>query len=176
MTYDPPILDETTGANLGVDYSHHEVHEGESYIAPDVQAVDTTTIKWQITTPDTTKWAHMIPDIACTSECLITITEGSDRIDGTSVPAINRDRNSSNVAGIVVTRTPTGGTTDGATTIFKKRLGTTGAGPFGASAPGSSRGVQEYKLKQNTKYVVAVQTFAAAFVSADFNWYEHTDK
>lgn len=158
-----------------IDYAHHEIHGGDSYIVTDVQNVSTTTIKYQITTPDTAKLAHMLFAINCTGEFSLLITEGSDRVDGSALVEINRNRNSSNTAGIIATLTPTGGSTDGAVTIFNIRTGATGPG-ISASAPGVSRADNEFILKQNTKYVIAVTTYADVYVNLVANWYEHTNR
>ena len=172
---DPILLqfDGPTGDLVTIDEPHNEIHEGNSYTVSDVQAVDTTTIQWQITTPDTSTYAHMLFKVDCTGEMLVTITEGSDRDDGTALSEINRNRKSSKTATVIVTRTPTNGTTDGTVTIYSAREGTTGMGPVGG-ALGGSRGNDEFILKANTKYVVSVTTYAGVYVSAEFDWYEHT--
>lgn len=175
QTVNGTILDGVSGTMIAVEFSHHEVHEGSSFVVCDVQDIDTTTMKWQVTTPASTKYAHMIFDIECTGEMLILVTEGSDRTDGTALVEINRRRiGTPTSATVVVTRTPTGGATDGALTIFTKRVGATGVGSKTISG-GGSRGVNEYILKPNTKYVMAVTTYAAVSVSFCIDWYEHID-
>ena len=169
-------VDSTTTALKTIDYAHSEVHSGSSYVVCDVQSVSTTTMKWQITTPNSTKYSHMVFDIECTGEAYVLVTEGSDRTDGTALVEINRNRvGTPSVAGTIVTRTPTGGATDGATTIMARRVGATGVGNKTLSG-GGNRGLNEYVLKPNTKYVVSVTTYAAVFVSFCVDWYEHTNK
>ena len=168
-------IDGVTGAVETVSYAHHEIHSGNSYTTIDSQAVDTTTIKWQVTTPDNTKWAHMLFNADCTGEMTVLVTEGSDRVDGTALAEINRNRNSTNIAGVIVTRTPTGGSTDGATVLFNTRVGATSVASKTIDS-GTSRGNSEYVLKQNTKYVISVTTYAAVQVSLHLDWYEHTSK
>jgi len=169
-------LDASTEAQMIIDYAHHETHAGSSFNVCDIQNVSSTTIKYQITTPNTTKYSHMLFDIECTGEMQIIVTEGSDRVDGTALLEINRNRvGTPPTAGTIVTLTPTGGTTDGATIIFCKRSGSTGVGSKTVSA-GSSRGNNEYILKPNTKYVVSIETFADVYVTLDIDWYEHTDR
>ena len=168
-------IDASTSSLQIIEYEHHEIHSGSSFVCSDLQNVDTTTFKWQVTTPDSTKYAHMVFDIDCTGEMLVVITEGSDRTDGTALAEINRNRvGTPTSATVIVTHTPTGGTTDGATTIMNHRSGATGVGSKTIAA-GGARGGNEFVLKPNTKYVIAVTTYADVWVSLDLDWYEHTD-
>lgn len=172
----PLRIDSSTHSIQTIEYEHHEVHSGSNFKTCDVQSVDTTTMKWQITTPAGTKYSHVVFDIEGTGEISILITEGSDRIDGTALTEINRNRvGTPTVAGTIVTRTPTGGNTDGATAILLRRTGATGVGGKTLTG-GGSRGMNEFVLKPGTKYVVAVETFAAIYVSFLVDFYEHTDK
>lgn len=169
-------IDASTNSLQTVDYAHHEIHSGSSYVVCSVQNIDDTIFKWQVTTPNTTKYSHMIFDIECTGEMLILITEGSDRTDGSALTEINRNRvGTPTAAGTIVTATPTSGTTDGATTIFTERTGATGQASKTISA-GASRGKSEYILKPNTKYVISVETFADVYVTVCLDWYEHQDR
>ena len=173
--FDHARIDRSTNSLQVIDYPHHEIHAGSSFHVSDVQNVDTTTQKWMITTPNTTKWAHIVFGVSCTGEILLTITEGADRTGTTLLSAINHNRNSDNAAGLTVHRGVSGGTTDGAVTILTKRSGATGVGGKILSGAGE-RDNNEYILKQNTKYIILVQTFADVHDSLELDWYEHTDK
>ena len=175
-TWQSPRLDSSTHAFEVIDYEHHEIHGGSSFVVSDVQNVDTTTMKWQITTPAGTKYAHVLFEAEGTGEISTVITEGSDRTDGTALAEINRNRvGTPTAATVIVTRTPTGGTTDGATTILSRRAGSTGVAGKTVAA-GGTRGNNEFVLKPSTKYVVAVETFADIYVTFMVDFYEHTDK
>ena len=169
-------IDASTNSIQTIEYEHHEIHSGSSFHTSDVRNIDTTTFKWQVTTPDSTKYSHIVFNVDCTGEMLALITEGSDRTDGTALTEINRNRvGTPTVAGTIVTHTPTGGTTDGATTIYSKRSGATAVGSRTVAA-GGSRGLNEFVLKPNTKYVISVTTYADVYVSLELEWYEHTDR
>lgn len=170
----PSAVDSLTGADMAIAYDHHEIHAGHAYHVSDVQAVATSTKYWVVTTPDTLDWAHMIFCVSGTGEILVTITEGGDRTPTTGLSEINRDRNSSNTAGVAVHRDYTAGTTDGAVTIWQSRTGTTSQGGNLSIGPADG-GRPEYVLKQNTQYIIAVQTFASIYVSLELDWYEHED-
>ena len=168
-------IDGVTRSTLMLDHTHHAIHESKAFVISDVQNISIATVKWMVTTPDSLTYAHMIFDIACTGECQILITEGADRTGGTGLTETNRRRVGTPAAATVsIVRTPGGGTTDGATTIFQRRSGGTGQASKSFQA-GGERGDNEFVLKANTKYIVAITTYADIFMSANFSWYEHDD-
>lgn len=174
-TYEPVSLDEITRALITLDYVHHEVHEGVMYSTTDTVAANTTTVKWQIHTANTTKYAHLVFNLSCTGEATFLVTEGSDRTDGTALEEVNRRRvGVPNVAETIVTRTPTGGSTDGALTIFSTRSGITGVAAK-AIESGAARAENEWILKPNTKYVISITTYADVYVTCKLDWYEHIE-
>lgn len=90
-----------------MDLEHHQVHEGETYRAQDVQAsLGVTTVKYSLTVPAAS------PDISPPHMVVSAdIYNGAARVDiyaeatvagGTAVPAYNRNRNSSNTATVAV--------------------------------------------------------------------------
>lgn len=172
----PLRMDASTHSIQTLEYEHHEIHSGSSFVCVDLRNVDSTTFKWQVTTPAGTKYAHMVFDIDCTGEMTVLITEGSDRVDGTALVELNRNRvGTPNVAGTILTHTPTGGSTDGTVVLVNHRSGATGQGSKTVSG-GGLRGGNEFVLKPATKYVISVTTYADVWVTLDLDWYEHTDK
>lgn len=161
-----------TGAQTVIDYAHHEVHAGKSFCVYNTQSIETATFKYQIKAPNTTTKIHMIIGAECTGEMTVLVTEGSDKTDGTAVAAVNHNRQGTPaVATCVVTHTPTDGTTDGATTIFTQRVGATGVASKTIVA-GLGRALNEFILKKNTKYVVAITTYASVYATLMLDWYE----
>jgi hypothetical protein len=171
----PLNMDTTTRELVTLLREHHMVHEGNLYRISDVQNVNTTTLKWMLTTPNTTKWMHMTFPFECTGEMTMLITEGADRTGTNLLTAVNRNRNSGNTATLVVHRAYSDGSTDGATTILTSRVGATGIAPSKTLAVSGTRAESEWILKQNTKYIVSVTTYADVYVTARFDWYEHTN-
>lgn len=169
-------LDKATRALLGIDYPHGEIHARNSYHVSDVQNVDTTTMYWMVTVANKLKLPHMQFNIECNGELYVTVTEGADRTGTNLLQPRNRQRHLSTDNPLtVIHRAYSGGSTNGAVTLFSRRSGSTGvAGKV--IAPGSSRGNSEWPLDIDTKYVVAVTTYANVFVTAGFDWYEHTEK
>ena len=174
-TYKGIAIDPTTGYPVTIDIGHHKVHEGEAFTVCDTVACDTTTVKWMIVTPNTTKYAHLIFELSCIGEATYLVTGDADRTPGTGVTEVNRRRvGTPAVSTTTVTRTPTGGSTDGATILFSKRAGITGAGS--KSIEGSSaRDINEWILKPNTKYVISITTYASVYVTCQLDWYENSE-
>lgn len=169
----PFILDGISNQQVVIQSDHHEIHNGVSYKATDVVNVNSTTQKWMFETPGGTDYVHCIFDLAATGEAQYSITEGADRTTGTEIAAINRKRGgTAETSGSTVSRTPTGGTTDGAVTLYTVRDGATGLGSA-SNIPGSSRGDNEWMLKPSTKYIIAVTTYDNIYVTLRLSWYEH---
>jgi len=167
------MIDPKTGAVVGVGYAHHEIHEGSSFKVCDVQNINTTTQKWIVTTPDSKTYAHMLFDAFCTGEMSVLVTEGADRTGTTVLTPLNRRRvGTPPAATVIVHRDVSGGATDGAIELEKVRVGATDK--FSA-AISEHRDQNEYVLKPNTKYVMAVTTYADVNVSLHLDWYEHKD-
>jgi hypothetical protein len=175
-TYQSPRLDAITHVLEVIDYAHHEIHAGSSFTVSDTVACNTTTVKWMIITPNSTTYAHLVFHLAATGEATFLVKGDADRTAGTALACQNRRRVGTPAASTVtVSRTPTGGTTDGATTLFSIRDGVTGVGGKSVQA-GEGRESQEWILKPNTKYVVSITTYADVFATMKLDWYEHADR
>jgi len=174
-SYQPARLDKATNSFQTIDYAHHEVHDQSHFFWTDYDAdVDTASPKYyRLTTPNTTKWIHML---------FILYSEGVGKWElfenptvnaaGTTVTTFNSDRNSATAATLVVAYDATS-TADG-TLIFTWRTGsgTTGPTRIGSEA---SRG-QEIILKQNEDYFLKFTPDADnAKIKLNLEWYEHTN-
>jgi len=162
-------------ATVGIDYAHHEIHEGNSYTICDTLACNNTTVKWMIITPNTPTYCHLLFDLSCTGEALYLVTGDADRDIGTPLSVLNRKRvGVPNVAGLTASRTPSGGTTDGGTVLFSKRSGITGLGS--KNIEGSvGRDSNEWILKPNTKYIISITTYTDSHATCKLDWYEEED-
>lgn len=167
-------FDSATYALNTVDYAHHEIHGGSSFVASYIANVaNAGTINVTITTPDTTKYAHMLWVIGTELESELRFYEGSTITGGTALAAFNRNRNSSGTSTCVVMGTPTVGTVG--SLIFTDHLG---GGSAAARFGGETRGVNEWVLKKNTTYTVQLVNATASdnYMSVALDWYEHTNK
>lgn len=169
--------DKYTGIQSMMDYEHHEIHAGSSFVVTyfdaDVDATETADLL--LVTPNTTKWGHLIWDIEGTLVTTVYIYEGTTTsADGTALTEVNMDRNSATTATIVATHTPS--VTVPGTEIYVKSFGAATAGPQARSG-GLSHSDQEIILKQNTKYLIRVDSDTdnnrVTFV---LRWYEHINK
>lgn len=168
----PLFIDPSTEAMPTVEYAHHEIHEGDHYFVKGwMDLTNAQVFDFLATTPDTLKWAHMLVAFSSESEAHVTIYEGTTTsADGTAVTAVNRNRNSTNTAGLVVTHTPT--ITDVGTQIVSYKMGSM------QKSGGEARGNNELILKQNTKYLIRITNDTALNNWFDYlaDWYEHTKK
>lgn len=184
------------GASTGlkiVDYPHHEIHSGSSFHVHYQEVTansddDRTCIGF--TTPDTAKWAHLIVSVSATHPAIAYIYEAPnvDPDVGSQEAIRNRNRNSTKdstmlslettpVAAKVTTFDETeiaGAHFSGGKVIDTVLLG---GGRGSRVIGGTSRGSQEWMLKQNTTYVIVLENYGANvnYHNIGLDWYEHTD-
>jgi hypothetical protein len=163
-------------------FPHHEIHEGNAYV---VHQVNDLTINQvldiQITTPATTKWCHTVFHFEVENETQVFLYEDIPiSTAGTAHTSQNRNRNSSNTAGVLVAEivnasvndanSDTDATDSAVETILEQFVGA------GQRETGSGTTRLEYVLKQNTEYSLRFIATAAGFVNWMIDWYEHTSK
>lgn len=173
-------VDASTAAVETIDYPHHEIHGGSGY---DITGFDDITtndvIDFRVTTPDTTKWAHMVMEVSTESEYQTYLYE-TVVIDtvGAAVTPRNHNRNYPDASVLAFDRIDNTSVANadsdtdisGATVLGSETLGS-GRGTGGASG---SR--EEWILKQNTIYCVRIVCIGSGWVSWHIDWYEHTNK
>ena len=173
---DFPVYDGATNATRTISYPHHEVHGGSAYWAANNATIDNTEVNTvSITTPDTTKWAHLLLCIDATTTGTFEVLEDVTSLSGGSAfTAMNFNRNSSKTSGMTVTTGDTTGTDPitptGGTTIWSETLGTRGIATTRENA-------SELVLKQNSIYLFRVTSSANSNnCTILLTWYEHTDR
>jgi hypothetical protein len=171
-SYQPLRLDEATNTLSDISFEHHKIHDSDHYFYADmVQLNDAATQDYMITTPNTTKWGHLIFLATGSAITQIQVYEASDK-NGTTLQNIyNNNRNSLNTAGITVHKGTSGGSIDG-TLIWQKKSGSaTNQSREGMTASRSN----EIILKQNTKYIIRITSGTDAnLINIELQWYEHT--
>lgn len=178
VTFATEHKDNATDDVVAIEFEHHEIHEGESYGY--AEAVDQTiahVYDIQITTPNTTKWAHFTYNFEVENETDWYFYENVNIIlAGAAITPLNRDRNSSNDSILtikVITNTTTGNanadTAVAGATILAH--GITGDKKTG----GEANGRHEIILKQNEDYSLRFIATVAGWVSFHLDWYEHTN-
>lgn len=155
-----------------IDFSHFEIHEGDSYWFHEVVTLGSgATQDYLLTVPDTTKWPHFGYQVEASFGVTVELYEGADRTGTSAQTTYNRQRNSGNTAGLTIHKGTSGGTTDGTKIVWRK----SGTGTAGGKLAGFVGSGSERVLKQNTKYVLRLTSAAASNdVSLELDWYEHT--
>lgn len=177
-------IDESTHANITLDYAHHELHGGEMFHASGANDIGNAgTVIVTFTTPDTTKWAHMVPAVTGELETEVRLYEGfavgtaHGGTVGTLVTAYNRNRNSANAPACVIYTGATAGTASpGTIGTALLQLWHWGSG---RNLGGNERAASEWVAKQNTTYalqIVNAVSNANNYCNWQLDWYEHTDK
>ncbi|MCP3684643.1 MAG: hypothetical protein GY861_18405 [bacterium] len=182
--YLPPGTDQSTGATNIVEYAHHEIHGGSSYMVgsydPDLDNGEKIIVAFK--TPNTTKWLHLLILVDNSSESTLELLEAPTITNdtGTDLVVYNRNRNSGNTSGALnIKASPAAGfatlgpTITATGTVIEAQMVGSGKEKVG----GETRGTSEFVLKQNTIYAIRLTALAdngSANVLLD--WYEHTNK
>ncbi len=174
-------IDDMTQVLEIISDAHHEIHEGVSYKADlNTTDLDSNPLVITFTTPDTTKWAHLLILASASGQAQMEIQENPDTVaNGTALPIYNRNRNSTNTSAVISTHNSTvGQATQGATVTLGSGIilhhEVFGSGKDKIS--GESRDTNEFILKQNTTYVITMTSITNSIVAQlTCNWYEHTN-
>jgi len=157
------------GAIHTIDQAHHEIHEGDYWFADDIsESLGSAAIKyWLLVTPNDTTRLHSLPVIVGTGEIEIQVYEGATvATNGTELPLLNRDRNSTATTAYKFYKDPTTPVITGCPIVRNIRVGS------GKNAIGDSRSDAELILKSNSKYLIKVTSRATGtFVSMHINGY-----
>jgi hypothetical protein len=183
-------IDDVTGAVLGVDYAHHEAHEGRKYFIDGYQFLTDSgdSLIFLFNVNDVTRWPHLIFSLNMNGAASIKFYEGA--ADGEEVPLdtltniltpVNNNRNSSNTSVHDVSWGQTLNAfvvTDSIGTLLYADSTDTGGGNANSPNPYHSSGREdEIILKQNTSYLwVIVAKENDVLVRFKSSWYEHIDK
>jgi len=148
-----------------MEFEHHQVHEGEAYVASLEQlSIGTSTVKFAVQVP-VNIYPHMIITVdTYNGSCIIRKYSGATFTSGSAMAKTNRNQNSSNVSAITITS----GVTSADGTLFESFF----AGS-GKSAGGSQRSMSEIILNDNSTYrfdVVGLDAGTQAIIR--FHWYE----
>ncbi|MCP4493310.1 MAG: hypothetical protein GY820_39300 [Gammaproteobacteria bacterium] len=160
-----------------IDYSHHEIHGGSSYVASQRTAVNAFDIAapmtFKIVTANTAKRLHLTAEGEANAPAFWELFKDDgnashfDVTGGSSVTPTNRDHESTNVSGATITSgvTVTQATSD--VLIETKAIA--------KASSGGDR--QEHILERNTSYLLRATSYTDNNEgSFSLNWYEHTHK
>lgn len=165
-------IDNSTGSFQIVAYAHHEIHSGSHYNYCDYTLNEGSgnTVEFVVTTPDTTKWTHLIIEAYSSEGATIELFEGTSGITGgTVIIPRNNNRNSTNTSVLTFVKDPASITTDGTRA--------SGYLAGGGRTAGFVNREYEFILKQNETYLVRITSLAVSNdISWCAEWYEHTNR
>jgi hypothetical protein len=167
--------EDTMSNSIGViDNTHKKIHEGEHFYVSGFQRLtDTEEINFYITTPNSSKWAHMLFEIDSIGEMEFYIYEdASSYTGGTTVDPVNNNRNSATVSVLTVVKDPATPATDTGTLIGSHAWGLTDT-PRKAGFGGDAARDDEIILKQNSNYIFRLVSNSTGNLT-DYKgyWYE----
>ena len=175
--------DKSTKAMPSIDYAHHEVHDGNHY---NVRGFTSglgsgAGLIWCVTTPNTTKWAHMTFQIEGTTQTEVYVYEGVSCSGGTAITPRNNNRNAGDNSSLILMQNPviSGANAVAASGVLieKYSKGLEGTTPSKSSFNGEVTREDEMILKSGTTYLYYIKSVGAGNI-IDFagTWYEHTDR
>ena len=170
--------DGSTNALTTITYEHHEVHAGSHFtFSIDTTLSDADTLGLLVITPNTTKWAHMVFSVQGALDTRFEIFETNTATPASTRLVYNNDRNSKKVNTTIIRNPAVVGGADG-TKIFQSHFGIdSGLGSNKVTGGGQDHAGQEWILKQNTQYMIAIISATASnVVSLKISFYEHTNK
>lgn len=193
LATDENFYDSTTHAMKTIEYEHYEIHDGSAFSVhidntTENSDDDRTFIGFE--TPDTTKWLHIVIRSAASSpaEVFLVETVTIDDDEGTRTAVSNRNRNSGTASTViplesqpvvgnvtVMIESQLAGAQFSYTTLLYHIILIAGEGP--KAIGGETRAVNEWILKQGTKYGIFIQNIGANANRHELqlNWYEHTN-
>ena len=168
--------DSSTFAMVGIDYAHHEVHDGSAYWAANNATIGNGELNTiSIQTPNSEKWLHLLLQVDSSAAAMFDVLEDVTSVaSGAPFTPLNFNRNSDNASGATVRVGDTTGADPlvptGGTTIWNETLGVKGVV---TSRTNSS----ELILEQNSLYLFRITNGATSNnCTILLTWYEHTDK
>jgi len=169
-----PRIDASTHSMQVITYEHHEIHAGSHFFYTDSVELGSAGVQdYMITTPNTTKWAHMTFSATGSAITTVQLYEAGDRNGTTAQTIRNSDRNSLTASVLTLHKAQSGGTTDG-TLIWTMKSGSASAQSRAGLTANRS---DEIILKQATKYILRVTSGTAAnLTNVQLSWYEHTNR
>ena len=142
----PYEIDKITRAMPVVDYSHHEIHEGDHFFVKGFFDLNTSTFDFMFVTPNTITYSHSIWEVAAEGEMNFLLYENASvSANGTPIPSFNNNRNSNNIALTLAYELPT--------VITTGALVWSGVVGSAKASGGIARSDNEFIGRINTKYL-----------------------
>jgi len=166
-------IDGSTNSLQVIDYAHHEIHEGSSFVASKVftAPVGGKVNIGMITPAGTTNLIHLTFSVICDAAYTVSFYEADDYEGGTLVTGYNRNREvGTPPADLDITHTDTDQGSGTGTELW------TFAGGANKTVTTSGSDRHEFVLENEQSYLLEVTASQNDIVTIELNWYEHTDK
>lgn len=162
-----------SGASVSIESEHHEIHGGHHYFHSSIITIAGSASANIILETDGAEqhFTYSIgSDIA--GFTLYSYEKVTADSNGTLLPTLNNNRNSTNTSALVVRLNPTNVSTVGSTAIRSAYVGTAGTG-VNRSAGTITRSTETI-LKFNTKYLIRITNLSASSndINLTFSFYE----
>lgn len=151
-----------------IDYVHAKIHGGESFVATHSVSVGTATAVSVLITPPMSERIHLDYSVEATNSGTWTFSEAPGASGGSALVSFNRDRDSSNSSGVLISHTVTYASSG--TVMESHCIGTAG---HGDSSGGSGQSRHEFVLSTTKQYLLRFVAFnAATNVAVNLSFYE----
>ena len=166
--------DGSTNAMSSLSWEHHEIHEGDHYFVNGYTTLGSgDSIMFEISTPNSTKWTHMVFDVISSGILETRVYEGGTVTGRTAITPQNNNRNYANASIDTVGSVTFAQVSSFGTCIDSLKVGSAGGSKFGGTVSRSKENV----LKQDETYIyIFISGGAANIVSFQAGWYEHVSK
>ena len=152
--------------NVGIEYSHYKVHDGQMYSANYSFGI-TSASNLDIMVIVADDEPHITFEVAGTGQALVTMYEGiTSSANGTSIPVYNFNRESANSTTLAFFRGSTWSTNSEIT--LKQYVMPGGATPV-TRVGGATRQGTEWELSPNEKYLFRIANQAGTTNTVTFN-------
>lgn len=169
------LNDNASGADVGLDWSQHQIHKGKHFTITDYATVgDGGVREFLITTADSDAVPHFNFEVSGTLDTRVELYEDSAKTAQAAnlLTPINNNRRSSTTSETTIHLNPLGDDALNGTLIYTDKFGSDTA--IG-SPRRTSRDEGEFLLKGGTKYLLKVVSLTAANVLSTYiSWYENT--
>ena len=162
-------IDQSTRAQTFIDYGHHEIHAGSAYTSSKSFTHGAgASPNILMTVADNDKNPHLVFHVVSDSVLEVSLYESSGYSGGSALSSYNRNRNSSNTAGMVLATDATDGGSGKGTLIWTYKAG---ANKTVTTSEGER---YEFILKRNAVYLLETVGSNGDLITALLDWYEHT--
>ena len=159
-------IDDVTNAINVMQYEHHEIHEGNSFVISGTTTLNAGEYYNLLITTNSTSYPHLVGVVRSSGEATVLWYEGPTlSANGTAITPINRNRSSAATADTATYSNPTWTSTG--SLLFTAGIGA------GSKTGGEERAIAEWILDTSQSYILRVLSAGNGNnLSFALDWYE----